>query len=124
MRNLRIIALLTGALLGGCDDKGGDSGDTTGEEGGTGSRTDAILALSGDSAAGEAVFTANCTSCHPADGSEGFGPALSEEVPEHSDEDILDQVINGEGSMPPFGDALTDQQMADLLAYLRATFGG
>lgn len=33
---------------------------------------------------------------------------------------IIDQITNGGQKMPPFGDSLTDQEIAQLVAYLRA----
>lgn len=105
--------LLVAALLVGCADKGGD--DTAGD------RIADVLALTGDEANGEALF-ADCTGCHGSDGSGGSGPSLVEEVPEKSSEEILEYVIYGEDDMPAF-DSWTDQELADLLAYLRATFG-
>ena len=39
-----------------------------------------------------------------------------------SDEDISDLLGSGQGSMPPV--SLDDTELADLLAYLRAEFGG
>lgn len=87
-------------------------------------RVDAILGLTGDAAAGETVY-ARCSvsSCHGADGNSGptGTPPLGEEVPEQSDEDLIQIVVGGYGSMPAQG--VDDQQMADLLAYLRDSFG-
>jgi mono/diheme cytochrome c family protein len=110
-------------LVPACDDGGDESG---GEEGG-GSRTDMILALSGTSAAGQTVFTANCgvASCHGADGNTpgtSSTKRLSDEIPGLSDKQIVDIVINGEGTMPP-QTGLSDQQVADVLAYVQETFG-
>lgn len=109
-------------LVSGCD----DGGDESGEEGG-GSRTDMILGLSGTSAAGQTVFTNNCgvASCHGADGNTpgtSSTKRLSDEIPSLSDKQIVDVVINGEGTMPPQS-ALSDQQVADVLAYVQETFG-
>lgn len=120
----RLLALtFVMTLVPACDDGGDESG---GEEGG-GSRANMILALSGTTAAGNTVFTANCgvASCHGADGNTP-GTAdtkrLDEEIPAMSDEDIVTVVIEGEGLMPPQS-ALSDQQVADVLAYVKATFG-
>ena len=33
---------------------------------------------------------------------------------------ITDQILNGGQKMPPFSDSLTDQEIAQLVAYLRA----
>jgi mono/diheme cytochrome c family protein len=79
-----------------------------------GSEVDAILALTGDTAAGETVFTSNCAGCHGADGTGGSGPNIVGE----SAEDIAEAVLYGEGDMPAFGDTLEDQDIADVIAFL------
>jgi len=85
----------------------------------------AILELDGDISAGETVYSANCVGCHGADGEGVSGPALVGHL--HGEEEILEVVFNGEGSMPSF--ALSDQEAADLLAtrqarYAQAVDGG
>jgi mono/diheme cytochrome c family protein len=76
----------------------------------------------GDAAAGKQVFaTAGCTSCHTlADaGSTGtVGPNLDEAKPSH--DLVVDRVTNGKGAMPPFKGQLSDQQIADVAAYVHA----
>jgi mono/diheme cytochrome c family protein len=39
----------------------------------------------------------------------------------HSDEELVATIVNGTGTMEPV--ALEDQEIADVLAYIRATFG-
>lgn len=118
----RLLALTFAmTLFPACDDGGDESG---GEGGG---RVDTILGLSGTSAAGQTVFTNNCgvASCHGADGNmpgTADTKRLDEEIPSLSDAQIVDVIINGEGLMPP-QTALSDQQVADVLAYVQATFG-
>lgn len=104
--------VILAAFLIGCD----------GKEGETDTRVTDILALTGDTANGEALFGTDCAICHGTDGSGGSGPSLVAKVPELSEEEILDVVINGEDSMPAF-DGWTDQELADVLAYLTTTFG-
>ena len=48
------------------------------------------------------------------------GPALTGHL--HGEETILDVVLNGYGTMPAFD--LSDQEAADLLAYLYDAFDG
>ncbi len=114
--------LFVGALAGGCDDGGGDgdSGDSGGED-----RASAILAIEGDASAGATVFTsAGCSieSCHGADGLSGAAsPSLDMSVPNADDAQIVNTLLNGKGSMPSHAN-LTDQQLADVLAYV-STFG-
>jgi len=77
----------------------------------------------GDAAAGEALYASNCASCHGADGTLGASGAsdLTVEVPALDDAGIETIVLNGEGAMPAYD--FDEQEMADILAYLRATFG-
>jgi mono/diheme cytochrome c family protein len=79
-----------------------------------GSRTDTILSLSGDDAAGETIYADNCAICHAADGSGGSGPSLNGE---ELDAELVNVILNGEDSMPSF-DELSDQEIADLIAWL------
>lgn len=77
--------------------------------------------LTGDATAGAEVYATSCAACHGASGEGGTGPALTDEVPGKSNAEIEEVVLNGEGSMPAI--SLGDQDLADLLVYLRAEFG-
>jgi cytochrome c6 len=89
---------------------------TEGEEtetGGTG--------VEGDPAAGKEVFlgASGCGSCHTfADaGTNGnIGPNLDESQPSY--ELAVDRVTNGQGAMPAFESTLSEQQIADVSAYV------
>jgi len=88
--------------------------------------TETTPALEGDPVAGKAVFTgsAGCIGCHTlADaGSTGtVGPNLDDAMP--SNELVVDRVTNGQGVMPPFGGTLTEQQIADVAAYVSSVAG-
>ena len=78
-------------------------------------RVDTILALSGDAANGGAVFADNCASCHGADGNGGTEEGV---VGEDDEAEVVETVLNGKETMPSFADALSDQDIADLLAWL------
>lgn len=83
-------------------------------------------ALEGDPVAGKAVFTgsAGCIGCHTLSdaGSTGtVGPNLDDAMP--SNELVVDRVTNGQGVMPPFGGTLTEQQIADVAAYVSSVAG-
>ncbi|MCK6521874.1 cytochrome c [Myxococcota bacterium] len=107
---------LTLAFAVACGDK-----ETATDSGGD-SQVDAILALTGDSTAGATVFSNTCAGCHGADGASGYAANLVEEIPEKDDAFIVGVIINGyEGGMP--AQDLSDQEVADVLAYVRATFG-
>ena len=86
-------------------------------------RITTIMALTPEQAAGAGTFSNYCGSsaCHGTDGDAGPAPNLSREAGEFDDEGLLCLSIAGYGSMPSQA-ALTDQQLADVLAYIRATF--
>lgn len=112
----RGLALVAALMMVGCDEeKGGDA------------RVDDILALTGDPAAGEAVYTTNCEECHRASGmgvDDPVDPGIGENFAEvdEEDEELVPVILYGEGEMPAFEDILTDQEIADVLAYVRTTF--
>jgi len=74
----------------------------------------------GDASAGEEVFaSAGCGGCHTleAAGSSGsIGPNLDESQPDT--ELTVERVTNGAGAMPSFKDQLSEQQIADVAAYV------
>jgi mono/diheme cytochrome c family protein len=88
----------------------------------------AVAAGKGDPAAGKAVYDKRCATCHAASG-EGK-PAIakslkvelrhlgSKEVQAKSDKELLKDTTEGIGKMKP-EKGLTEQQLADMLAYLR-----
>ena len=84
------------------------------------------LELKGDPTAGKAVFTsAGCVGCHTlADaGATGtVGPNLDDAKPDT--ELVVTRVTKGMGAMPPFAGQLTDQQIADVAAYVTQATGG
>jgi len=80
----------------------------------------------GDPVAGKEIFlgASGCTGCHTlADaGSSGtVGPNLDDAMP--SFDLAYDRVTNGQGGMPSFGTSLTDQQRADVAAYVSSVAG-
>jgi cytochrome c6 len=78
----------------------------------------------GDPAAGKVVFETNCGSCHTLSdaGTSGkVGPNLDELKP--AQDVVEEQVTNGGGAMPAFGGTLTEQQIADVAAYVSSAAG-
>lgn len=81
-----------------------------------------------DTSRGQALFTTfACAGCHSLDGAKLVGPTL-QHIASRADENHLRQSIlepaavitkGFEPSMPSFAGVLTDQQLADLLAYLQ-----
>jgi mono/diheme cytochrome c family protein len=81
----------------------------------------------GDPVAGKQVFLGSsaCGTCHTlADaGTTGtIGPNLDESKP--SFELAVDRVTNGQGGMPAFSGSLSEQQIADVSAYVSSAAGG
>jgi quinohemoprotein ethanol dehydrogenase len=90
----------------------GSAGKGTGHAG----ESPAGPADEGDADAGEEVFAANCSGCHGLDGlGANGGPTLANVT---SLERARAQVTNGGGGMPAFKDTLTEQQIADVAAYV------
>ena len=108
-RWLGTVALLA---LAACGDNGGDSASD----------------LVGNPADGATVFSATCaqSNCHGPDGT-GSDPSssaddLNKVVPALSDAEIEVRIKVGFGLMAPVG-GLTNQDVADVIAYVRQEFG-
>ncbi len=82
--------------------------------------------LKGDPTAGKTIFQSKgCTSCHTlkdAGATGTVGPNLDEAKP--SVALAVDRVTNGSGAMPPFKGQLSDQQIADVAAYVHQATSG
>jgi len=72
----------------------------------------------GVAARGSSTFAHNCQACHGADGVGGMGPKLAKN-PILKHEDLFwDTVVNGRGPMPAWGANLSEQDIADVYAWL------
>jgi cytochrome c6 len=84
-------------------------------------------AVSFAQSSGEAIYKANCQSCHGSSGTPSPGIAKMMGVKPVSDPDIkkltaseeFDSVKNGKGKMKPFSGKLTDDQIKDVVTYFR-----
>ena len=80
-------------------------------------------AQASDKTQGAALFASKgCSHCH---GESGFGgsdsgPDLSHVRKELKAPEIAQQIHDGGNNMPPFGDALTTDEIASLVEYLRS----
>lgn len=76
---------------------------------------------------GEAMYKHVCAGCHMADGmgAEGAGryPALAKNPRLAAPGYPVYVLMNGLNGMPPLGDMMTDQQVADVVNYVRTHFG-
>lgn len=87
----------------------------------------ALLELEGDADQGEGVYAAACANCHGDDGEGSYGgPALAPKIPLMDDDVIVERVVYGydsdQASAMPAQDHLSDQEVVDLLAWLRLAF--
>ena len=76
---------------------------------------------------GQAIFTNVCQGCHmpQAQGAVGAGmyPALAKDAKLEVAGYPLTVVVHGQKAMPAFGNLLTDQQVADVVNFVRTSFG-
>jgi mono/diheme cytochrome c family protein len=116
---MRAMRFLVAAVLVAC---GGDGGGGDTDETGTTDRVDVVIALTGVAADGEAPYKSTCGICH---GDDGTGPIsdFTGDVPGLAEEDVIRIIIRGTGTMASQGGNLDDQEIADVSAYVIATFG-
>ena len=76
---------------------------------------------------GEAVYNATCAGCHMPEGQGAVGAGM---YPALADNEMLADpgypiyvILAGQKAMPPFGNMLDDQQVADVVNYIRSHFG-
>ena len=81
-----------------------------------GSKTSDSAGDAVDLANGESIYTSTCLACHPANGD------IEALAPDMSDADLENLIKNGEGGMPAQS-SLSDADVQDVIAYIRATFG-
>lgn len=72
-----------------------------------------------DATAGGEVFAENCSVCHGADGLGGNGgPDLTTMPKAKEQKGAEEQVANGGGGMPAFGESLSPEEIANVAAYV------
>jgi mono/diheme cytochrome c family protein len=78
-------------------------------------------------ATGEGLYADVCQGCHMPDGVGAIGagayPALANDPKLAAAGYPLTLVVRGRNGMPPFGDLLTDAQVAAVVNYVRTHFG-
>jgi mono/diheme cytochrome c family protein len=76
---------------------------------------------------GDELYEAICQACHMPGGAgasaAGSYPALAKNPRLKPKAYPITRVLNGSRGMPPFRDALTDEQIATLVSYVRTHFG-
>jgi len=73
----------------------------------------------GDDTRGEELYKASCVVCHGPQGTGGIGPRLAGNPVLSNEQAFWKTVYEGRHVMPPLKDALTEQQMADIQAWLK-----
>lgn len=76
---------------------------------------------------GKKIFEDKCAKCHGEDGSGDtvIGKAVkaadlrSADAKKKTDAELYQQIDKGKGNMPPFGSSLDQQQINDLISYVR-----
>jgi cytochrome c553 len=86
-------------------------------------------AASGDPAAGEALFVGalGCVGCHGEGGAGGVGPSLtdSEWIYGGDEASLTETLVNGRpGGMPAFGAQASEEDIANVVAYIMSLSGG
>lgn len=87
-----------------------------------------LLALPADAQAvdGKALFARNCAACHQATGRgiPGAFPALAgNALVQGPAAEVATVLLKGRGGMPDFSGSLGDQQIAQVLSYVRSSWG-
>lgn len=74
---------------------------------------------------GETVFKKLCAACHLANGAgyHGLYPALAKNTRLAEPDYPIMVIIKGQNAMPAIGGMLTDQQIADVVNYVRGNLG-
>jgi mono/diheme cytochrome c family protein len=76
---------------------------------------------------GEAIYQSLCQGCHmpQGEGAKGAGtyPSLARNKKLEASGYAVYLVVNGQRGMPPFGEMMTDGQVADVVNYVRTHFG-
>ena len=97
-----------------------EAGTTAGTTGGTTTpqtRTEMILAMTGNPD-NNTPYMQNCSSCHGADAMGGTGSNLLQEIVNETN--FVNTILMGRGrEMPPY-DYLADQEIADIVAYVKS----
>jgi mono/diheme cytochrome c family protein len=73
-----------------------------------------------DAVAAEAVYKQSCISCHGGNLEGGVGPALTKVGSVMTEPQLVKQIANGKGIMPPFKSTLKDTEIANLSKWLAA----
>ena len=72
---------------------------------------------------GQALYESNCARCHGSDGIGTRGPDLIDINFNVPDQQVaIDQVVNGGGGMPSFGERFSEDEVQAVIDYVYASF--
>lgn len=77
------------------------------------------VSSAGNASRGKELYNASCVVCHGKEATGHIGPRLAGNAILANDQVFRKTVHEGRHMMPPLKDALTEQQIADILAWLR-----
>lgn len=66
----------------------------------------------------QSLYMAKCVACHGADGKLGAAGAKNLAETKLSVDEVKQQIINGKGAMPPFGNQLTEDEIQAIADYV------
>jgi mono/diheme cytochrome c family protein len=78
-----------------------------------------VVYPTGDNKRGEGLYNASCVVCHGPRATGGIGPRLAGNPVLSNEQAFWKIVLEGRHVMPPLKDALTEQQIADIQAWLK-----
>lgn len=73
----------------------------------------------GENKRGEELYNASCVVCHGSRATGGVGPRLAGNPVLSNEQAFWKTVLEGRHMMPPLKDALTEQQIAEIQAWLK-----
>ncbi len=120
--NKRVICALFALLVieaGGNGIVSGVSGNGRQNEGMNGSSGSLPVRPAGDSGRGQGLYDSSCIVCHGPQAAGGIGPRLAGNSVLSNEQAFWKVVYEGRHVMPPLKGAITEQQMADIQAWLK-----
>lgn len=72
---------------------------------------------------GEKIFSNNCAACHGKNGEGSIGPEFAGNDNLADSAFIVGRILQGQGSMPAFGNRFSDQEVADVTSFIRSSWG-
>jgi len=108
-----VLAAAGNGTVIGATDGGPQNADKIGSSGSVSMRP------AGDSSRGEGLYNASCIVCHNSGAAGGIGPRLAGNPVLSNEQAFWKVVYEGRHVMPPLKGVITEQQMADIQAWLK-----